>query len=483
MPADVDYWTGTVKGPGKIVAVLLADKYPDSLRAYAGVALVRMGPREDVDGVAELQSAVRSLPESSRARLVDAMVPDLTRLMSTSEGEEAEPGGAPANQVRAKDAAFLLVPYASPERRRELTESVVDWFVVDFNGRSLAGNYSAEQVIRQLGAVAASRLVNAMSTRQPPQALVKLSELTASLGDEETKGRAAARLVAVEQEMQSAVFLDWLKGRLREQMRERHPDQAVDEGRVSAAASLNRENYLTLGALPAMKHLADQAVIRERLLAIAQLPGTDEATVARRTKALQALEGNVAPEQVSALMDLALDAATPVPVRDYAFDRVGDGRDPRAIPRLWGAFSSARDWRVRWRLGSLILTLGGAEVVQEFFGRLANTSYAREELYNYGERLSQIRPHPTTFVNTQLRSDQWFDRCIALYYHQRLGESSDLPRLERLTSDGATTQGEHWDDQTTVGKVAESVVREIRSRLGNRSEGGGSPTAERGAGG
>src|SRR5690606_14934074 len=38
---DIDYWTGTQKGPGKIVAVLLADKYEDDLRAYAGLALVR----------------------------------------------------------------------------------------------------------------------------------------------------------------------------------------------------------------------------------------------------------------------------------------------------------------------------------------------------------------------------------------------------------------------------------------------------------
>ena len=55
---DIDYWTGTMKGPGKIVAVLMADKYEDELRVYAGTALVRMEPREDVDGVSELQAAV-----------------------------------------------------------------------------------------------------------------------------------------------------------------------------------------------------------------------------------------------------------------------------------------------------------------------------------------------------------------------------------------------------------------------------------------
>lgn len=42
---DIDYWMGTQKGPGKIVAVLLADKYEDELRVHAALALVRMEPR------------------------------------------------------------------------------------------------------------------------------------------------------------------------------------------------------------------------------------------------------------------------------------------------------------------------------------------------------------------------------------------------------------------------------------------------------
>src|SRR5690606_36917136 len=70
---DIDYWTGTVKGPGKIVAVLLADKYESELRVHAGLALVRMEPREDLDGITELQAAVRGLPEDTRREIVDQM--------------------------------------------------------------------------------------------------------------------------------------------------------------------------------------------------------------------------------------------------------------------------------------------------------------------------------------------------------------------------------------------------------------------------
>lgn len=474
---DIDYWTGTMKGPGKIVAVLMADKYEDELRVYAGTALVRMEPREDVDGVSELQAAVRQLPEENRSRLVDQMAPQLIEIMRGADTPQAggEEDGVPPLQVRAKDAAFLLIPYASGEQRGALTDAVVDWFVVDFNGRNLAGNYSAEQVVRQLGAPAASRLVNALNARLPQQALVKLAELIAGLGNDATKQRAAERLVEIEREMESEEFGDWLKERLREQLRARDDAAEIDENRVAAAASLNRENFITLGALPAMKHLNGQTVVQDRLLAIAQQTSAEGATgeqvQARRVKALQAMEGGVRQEQVSALLDLALNAEQPMGVRDYAFDRIADARDTGAITRLWPVFTEVEDWRVRWRVGSLILTLGGPDVVQEFFNRLDDDAYAREELYGYGERLSQMRPPPTDFINGQLRSSEWYDRIVALYFWEKRAEAGDIPRVEGLANDSAETDGEHWEEQDTVGKVATAVAGAIRERLGIETEG------------
>lgn len=484
---DVDYWTGTVKGPGKIVAVMLADKYEDELRAYAGVALVRMEPREDVDGVAELQAAVRQLPEETRPRLVDLMTPELIRLMRGEDAPQAGGDDQPVarRQVRAKDAAFLLVPYASEERRSELIEAVVDWFVVDFNARSLEGNYIAEQVVRQLGAPAASRLLGALNARIPQPALVKLAELIAGLGDRETKERGAARLVEIEREMESEEFLEWLKERLREQLRARMEEQGeggeieIDEERVKAAADLNRENFITLGALPAMKHLNGERVVQDRLLEIAKTASTEQYIAARRVKALQAMESGVRPDQVEQLLEIALDDETArIPVQslggalpaDYAFDRIGDARSTSALPRLWSTFDSTEEWRLRWTVGKLILTLGGNDVVQDFFNRLDDSSYAREELFNYGERISQMRPPPTDFINTQLASRNWYDRVIALYFWEKRATADDLPRITALESDAAATSGPNWGDQTTVGKVAQAVARAVRTRLGQVEE-------------
>lgn len=480
---DIDYWMGTQKGPGKIVAVLLADKYEDELRTYSGLALVRMEPRppsrghDPIDGVTELQVAVGRLDEETRERLVDQMAPELIRMMrgeSTPNATEGE--GIPPLQIRAKDAAFLLLPYAGESQRQEMSDAIVDWFAVDFDARNLAGNFSAEQVIRRLGAPAAERLVGAMNARLPQQALIKVAQLIAELGNSQTKAEAASRLVEIEREMESEEYTDYLRQRLRDQLRaSRGEDAEIDEQAVNGAAVLNRENFITLGALPAMKHLNDQAVIQDRLLEMAQVTeveGLAEAKIEeRRVKALQAMEGGVRAEQVDSLVQLALGEDSPTAVRDYAFDRIADSRSTAAIPQLWPAFSETGDWRVRWRIGSLILTLGGADVVQDFFNRLDDESYAREELHGYGERLAGMRPPPTEFVLSQLGSEQWHDRAIALYFLERHAENeADIARITALSGDETETNGAHWEDQNSIGEVATAVAGAVRRRLGQDDE-------------
>jgi len=475
---DIDYWLGTQKGPGKIVAVLLADKYEDDLRVYAGLALVRMEPRPPshsqppIDGVTELQAAVRRLPDESRTRIVDAMVPGLIQMMSGDASAETE--GIPPLQIRAKDASFLVLPYASDSQEETLRNAIIDWYAVDFNARNLAGNFSAEQVVRQLGAPAAGRLVNAMTATLTQPELVKVAELISTVGNSATKAAAAERLVAIEREMESEEFTDDLRERLRAQLRRtRGEDTEINEEQVSAAAVLNRENYITLGALPAMKHLNDQRVVQDRLLEMAQV-ATVEGLAApkiedRRVKALQAMEGGVRADQVDTLVTLALDGDTPIAVRDYSFDRIADSRSTAAIPRLWPAFEAATDWRVRWRIGSLILTLGGGDVVQDFFSHLEDGDYAQEELHGYGERLGGMRPPPTAFVLGQLSSESWHDRAIALYFLERRAEADDVARITALEGDEAETHGVHWAEQTTIGRLAAAVAGAVRQRLGQDS--------------
>ena len=458
---DIDHWKRTVKGPGKMVAVMLAEKYEPPLRASAALALVDM-ERQDVDGVAELQRALGTLDEATRLALVKTVTPGLIKLMNGS-GKPNPAEGPPTAQIRAKDAAFTLIPMADPETRTLLTNAVVGWYTVDFNGRSLSGNYSAEQVIRALGSAGATLLVDAMGAKLPQQALVKLAELIGQLGDPATKARAAKKIVAIEAEMAGTGFLGWLQGQIQEQLAA--AGQKPDDARIAKAAELNRAKFIDEGAIPAMKHLADQPPVAGRLLAIA---ANTQAPTARRTRALQALEGKAKDPQLDALLALALDQEAPASVRDYAFDRVADIRSPRAIAPMWPLVQDKEQARTRWRAGELVLAIGGNAVLSEFFAKLpsGDVPYGTAELEGYAARMGQMTPLPTAVATGQLSSPDWWDRVIALHFFQRKGTQADIARMQALLSDSSGTEGTGWQKGDTVGKVAKLAIDGLRERLG-----------------
>ncbi|MCA9611949.1 MAG: hypothetical protein H6721_19715 [Sandaracinus sp.] len=479
---DIEYWQGTVKGPGKIVAVMLAERYPIELRTQAALALVEM-ERNDRDYVQSLQQAIQTLqsqdPEATQ-QIVDGMVAGLQEMMRGGNETQQDPAlGPPLSQVRAKDAAYILIPHASPATRQQLVAAVVGWYAVDFAERNLAGNYSAEQVVRSLGAPAAEQLVDAMSAEQPQQALIKIAELIGQIGSPATKGRAAQRMVDIERQMEGQEFLDWLKGKIRASLQEQ--GREVDDGRITLIAEINRDNFINEGALPAMKNLASEEVVRGRLMEIArQAPPADaaapiaEAANLRRQKALQALEGNATAAELTALLDLALDETNPINVRDYAFDRVGDIGSRDAIPRLWPlvqtADNDALKKRLRWRAGELVLALGGPEIVPEFLAKLPSdraVEYEPEELAGYAQRMNQMTPAPVAVAEAQLRSPSWHLRVIGIRFVERHGAEADVAKLQRLTSDSATGVGASWESREipTVGKVAEDAIAKLRERL------------------
>lgn len=460
---DVEEWKGTVKGPGKIVTVMLSDNYSMDLRTRAAQALVEM-ERSDVNGVAELKKALSRLDDSTREEIVEGLIPELKEMMHGGDSVEGEEGPAPA-QVQAKDAAYVLIPEAGPEGRKELTEAVVGWYAADFNGRSLAGNYSAEQVVRGLGAPAASQLVEALNPRMPQPALVKIAELIGELGEGETRKEAAERVVELQKEMEGDEFLGWLQEKITEELTTESEGEP-DSKRVEAIAVLNREKFINEGALPAMKHLHGQKIVADRLLAIASTDSDNEMMVERRKHALQALEGAATEEQLDQYLALALDEDNPVPVRDYAFDRVGDIRSKKALPELWPLVQSTDEERLRWRAGELTLAIGGPDVVEEFFAKLpSGAKYPPEELEGYANRLSQMNPKPTDLLRGKLGSGDWWQRVVALEFLAREGERGDVARMKERVDDQAKPVGPNWPEDATVGTIAERSVQELEQQL------------------
>jgi hypothetical protein len=330
-------------------------------------------------------------------------------------------------------------------------------------------------VVRGLGSSAARSLVDSLDAKLPQAALIKLSELIGQLGDAEAKKKAGARLVAIEREMEGAGFLTWLKEQISTQLKA--ANQPLDNARIEKAAELNRENFINNGALPAMKYLADQEEVQKRLLEIA---GAKDAKLTdRRTRALQALEGKLGPEHVDEVLALALNASNPVSVRDYAFDRVGDTRNPKALASLWPLLAD-EDQRLRWRAGELILVIGGPQVLSEFFAKLpggANVSYEPEELDGYAQRMSQMTPAPKDAAKVLLESPSWWLNIIGLNYFQRKGTDADVAALEPLTRNTTPVKGKRWDKGDTLGKVAERAIAGLRERL--KEAAGASGTASR----
>jgi HEAT repeat protein len=459
---DIEYWKGTVKGPGKLVAVMLADKYEMDLRTRAALALVEMD-RTDKDGTQELQQALQRLDETTRTEIVSKMIPGLEAQMRQRD-PKVEGSASPA-QIRAKDAAFVLTNHASPEGKARLTQAVVGWYVEDFNGRSLAGHYSAEQVVRELGSPAAKVLVGGLEAKLPQQALVKMAQLIGQLADETAKKEAANRLVAIQQEMEGEEFLNWIKKTIQEQAAE--SGKELDAARLTLAAQLNRDNFINEGALPAMKWLSDVPVVKQRLLTLASTPATTEAGNTRRVRALQALEGKVGKEDLQQVLALALDANSPTEVRDYAFDRVGDIKSPEALPSLWPLVTNTQDQRLRWRAGELVLNIGGPAVVEELFAKLpSGAEYPPEELEGYATRMGQMNPLPTEQARKLLGSANWYARVAAILFLERRGNQDDLKRLQALTSDKAAIKGPRWGKAKTVGDVAEEALENTKKAAG-----------------
>lgn len=457
---DIEYWKGTVKGPGKIAAVMLADKYPMDLRAKAALALIDM-ERTDRDGIADLQAALARLEENERGELISAMLPGLEQLMKQAPKSD---GSASPAQIRAKDAAFVLITHAPPEVKSKLTLAVVEWYMQDFNGRSLAGNYSAEQVVRALGSPAAKVLVKGLHARMPQQALVKMAQLIGQLGDPAARKEAGDRIVAIQREMEDKEFLAWVKDSVLNQAQ--RSGIKLEGQRLTTIVEANRDSFINEGALPAMKWLAEQPAVKARLLELASASAKTPAGNQRRVGALAALEGKVSSADLPVIMQLALDAQSPAEVRDAAFDRVGDIKSAQALPSLWPLVASNENPRLRWRAGELVLAIGGPAVVAEFFSKLPGSGdYAQEELEGYATRMGQMTPPPVQLVRDQLNASAWYNRVIAIRFFERKGAASDVEQLKQLIADKASTKGPRWGKTKTVGDVAEEAVSAAKQRL------------------
>ncbi len=448
---DIQKWKTTVKGPGKLAAVVGADKYSTELRAEAALALVELN-RADVDGVAELLRAFRRIEPEDKRAIIARMVPDLEERLTQGEvklGEEPD-----VDEVRAKDAAFILLPHTDEETRKTLSQALITWYAKDINGRSLSGSASSDQVIRAIGPPAAPVLLEAMNQEMPPEVLVKVAEAIAAVGSGEQKQQAAKHLLEIEKSVREPAYVSWLEQEIVKQLSEDQKQQKLDESRLRRAAIYNQQIRIVNGVLVAMKHLGSEPAVAERLVTIAST--TDKAySTEEKAAALQALEGHVERKHQDAMLSLALDESKPAQLRDLAFDRLGEVATEGVLPRMWPLFASSADEKLRWHVGELILSVGGPESLTRFFRTLSPaSSYSPEELDGYAARISQMKPLPVATMQQHLSDASWPAQIVSLRFFERHGPKADLAAIAALTGVTTPVRGQGWEEGATVGSEA-----------------------------
>ena len=343
---DIDTWKGTVKGPGKMVAVDAGRQVrPRAARAMRRSRWSTWSATTSTAS-AELLNALQKL-DAGDARQADrrSSTPGLVELMNSDgrsrRGRTARAGAAAAPDPR--QGRRVRADPAAPARRRarQLTDA-----------RHAAGTRSTSTAAACRATTAPSRscarwarrrataLVDALNAQLPQQALIKLAELIGQLGD-------AAHQAARGAEAGGDRGRDGRARRSSAGSRRRSRSScgaaaAKDPARVEKAAQLNRDRFIDEGAIPAMKYLADRA--RGRPRACWRSPATRRRPQAdRRTRALQALEGKVREEHLDALLALALDPSFAAHrCRTTPSTAWATSAAPRRSPPMWPLVQDAK---------------------------------------------------------------------------------------------------------------------------------------------
>ncbi len=200
---DIERWKGTQRGPAKITAVIVDDRYSDDLRGQAAMALVEIA---DWD---HFQVAFERLTGQDRQGVIHAMVPALGE-MYTAAASAASEEGPTDEQVLAKDAMIDVYEWATPDDQAALREHLLHWITSDFNAHFLPGRRNISVLVQRIGAPATVGLAKALT---PENTLVagKMCELIREHGDDESKVIASKNLVTIGKALGDRIRTDMWK--------------------------------------------------------------------------------------------------------------------------------------------------------------------------------------------------------------------------------------------------------------------------------
>ena len=452
---DVKRWESTQRGPYKLVAVVTHDKYSWELRTDAAMSLIRMPPRSGArQGIAFLvdkykdeegetrEGALNQLPEDARRQIVDRMAPLLIKELEPGPPPRTPEGRLPADPtIPFKDATFAMLTHEPPlvsneKTRADLRAALTKWASTGFEDRIENGSqqFGLEQMMRFLGPESVRTLpgiINENAAR-----LDRVANLINDVGDEATKLKASEALVALAQKYNSK---EWLEAQTKivKESNARNNVKA-DDTQVAGQVDKIQERNLTEAVFPAMKKVGGRPAID--YLFSYSADGKNSAD--RRKLALAALEGRVDknnPADLERIFAIAKNEDNPDPVRDVAFQRMGEFPKEQIVPKLYSLFEPKK-WKTRWVAGETVLkTFQSTAQVRDFLSRLPKTPATKmgmTEPLSYAGKIRQMEgdPKPRDILLPYLTSKEFGARMTALGYFWE-GKKADRPVVTPFEND------------------------------------------------
>lgn len=436
---DVHRWEGTARGPEKLQAVLLHDKYDTSLRVEAALSLVRMKPRQGRRvGIGMMIDTFSLVPPEPRQVIAASLVPAL--IAELKRPPPSAPPGQPLPTDETypyKDAAYALLTGEKLITDEALQQSIkialIEWAMADFEHRlqNRSQSYGMEQMLRMLGAPGVAGLPKLMT--RDARVLDQMSGLVAELGDAATKAEASNALVAIAKHVASDEWLTIGKDTLQkanaaskltptDEQFKAQLTQYQDEELVRVFASMRK-----VGGRPIVDHLLTFA-------------STKEQSEKRRQAALAALEGNLDPKAAADASKILAIAASDAPdaVLDQAFRRIGSMSREVVIEKLYDVFKTDK-WKVRRAAAATVLRMSSVKNLDEFMAKLPKAKgFAMPEALSYGGLFGDLKEgKPAEAIAKYLKEGSAAARTSAIAYYFTYGTKAELGVLEPIRDDKA----------------------------------------------
>ncbi len=443
---DVHRWENTARGPDKLSAVLLHDKYEVPIRVEAALSLIRMKPRQGrrigINLVVETLSQPQVTPEARQAivaKLIPAIIAELKKPPPVAQAGQPSP---PDGSYPYKDAAYALlngertVIIADEGLKQSLKQALVEWAMADFEHRldNRTQSFGMEQLLRYLGAPSVVGLPKIM-TREAKH-LDQMAALVSELGDPKTKEAASAGLVAIAKYVTSD---EWTKVKTPELKDANQASKLAPTDKQFQAQLAQYQDEELFRVFGALRKVGGRPAVDFCLT----FAGQKEQSEKRRSAALAALEGRLDrnnPEDIKRILQVASTDA-PDAVLDGAFRRIGEMPRERVVDELYKLLKVDTKWKIRRAAAMTVLKMSTVKHLDEFMTKLpeaAAKGFAMPEALAYGAAFGDLKEgNPLEAAKKYFTTGSPAARVSAISYMFTYGTVADLPVVQALETEKA----------------------------------------------